>query len=519
VWNKDIISQDFEEETIPYPLSEELLVSFQEMKSSGVRQYYTRDLKRGNFLRVGEVVVHEDSLLTDLHHQAFEELKIYELSLDGQPQPQPFQCKLSPLLSSVPFPSLPSFLLASSAIPSLLRCFPHTPWLRCCAVVPASPDLMILRQYRSDQLPGLLYSIFPPRQTAPVVATDLSSIGQKNNKNKKVSAAERIAVKTVKRAGISEGKEVGEVDLVIEVLEISQEVIGSPATGECVLWSLTPSVKTIYSPAPSPDVPSTSATTSVATEILHSEEIEEHIQVTACPPLFLLCSALLLSFPHSLSPSPQTTTQFSWPPVQSFFKGNGAMPNFNHLKNHFSAVHNIPSEDLLIFKYALSSSRFHQLTIGMKSQAHKGKGKKKSAAQNNSKTAENILLPPYSLRDGDLFAVIDLRSAEVLSTLPMAVTSEGQGQGQGEQGADGDKKSQPTLQHDLYVDRYEDVYLRWLKNEESPGGSDKKMKAKNMQGGKKKQIVEISLKFGGDLDFSSDEDGDEEAVEGEGEEG
>jgi hypothetical protein len=128
---------------------------------------------------------------------------------------------------------------------------------------------MILRQYRSDQLPGLLYSIFPPRQTAPVVATDLSSIGQKNNK-KKVTAAERIAVKTVKRAGI-EGKETGEVDLVIEVLEISQEVTGSPATGECVVWSLTPTVKTIHSSAN----PSTASA---------SEEREDHIQVPSPSP-------------------------------------------------------------------------------------------------------------------------------------------------------------------------------------------------------------------------------------------
>ena len=178
------------------------------------------------------------------------------------------------------------------------------------------------------------------------------------------------------------------------------------------------------------------------------------------------------------------------------------MPNFNHLKNHFSAVHNIPSEDLLIFKYALSSSRFYQLTAGMKNQSQKGKGGKKKSSQNNSKV-ENILLPPYSLRDGDVFAIIDLRSTEVLST----VSSQ-------EDQSKGDHESTTPL-----VDRYEDVYLRWLKNEE--GSGDKKMmnvKAKNMQGGKKKQIVEISLKFGGDLDFSSDEECEEEEEGAEGEE-
>ena len=133
---------------------------------------------------------------------------------------------------------------------------------------------MILRQYRSDQLPGILYSIFPPRQAAPAVAVDLSSIGQKNNK-KKATAAERIAVKTVKRAGI-EVKETRDVDLVIEVLENSQEVTGSPGTGECVVWSLTPSVKTIYSPSSNRS----------------DEDIEDQIQVL---------SSFFLLRPHTLT--------------------------------------------------------------------------------------------------------------------------------------------------------------------------------------------------------------------------
>jgi hypothetical protein len=103
---------------------------------------------------------------------------------------------------------------------------------------------MILRQYRADQLPGLLYSIYPPRQA---VTTDLSSIGQKSNKKNKVTAADRLAIKTIKKAGI-EGNENGDVQLVIQVLDLSQEVTGSPATGECILWSVAPLVKTLYSP-------------------------------------------------------------------------------------------------------------------------------------------------------------------------------------------------------------------------------------------------------------------------------
>lgn len=100
---------------------------------------------------------------------------------------------------------------------------------------------MILRQYRSDQLPGLLYSIYPPHQA---ITPDLSSIGQKNNKKKAI--AERVAMKTIKKAGI-EGNECGEVDLVIQILENSLEVTGSPSPGECILWSVNPIVKTRYS--------------------------------------------------------------------------------------------------------------------------------------------------------------------------------------------------------------------------------------------------------------------------------
>lgn len=108
-------------------------------------------------------------------------------------------------------------------------------------LVPLSADFIILRQYRADELPGLLYSIYPPRQ---IVATDLSAIGQKNNRKK--AAAERIATKTVKKAGI-EGNECGEVDIVIQILENSQEITGSPSPGECILWSVNPLVKTLYS--------------------------------------------------------------------------------------------------------------------------------------------------------------------------------------------------------------------------------------------------------------------------------
>lgn len=174
------------------------------------------------------------------------------------------------------------------------------------------------------------------------------------------------------------------------------------------------------------------------------------------------------------------------------------MPNFNHLKNHFSSVYNIPIDNILIFKYAISSAKWYQLSSGMKNPL---KGKKKSSFY-NSKT-ENILLPPYSLRDGDLLAIIDISSSSELIVSPLLLDYDDDKNQQETTSMNNNDRSVYTIQNDLHLDRYEDIYLRWLKNEENV---EKKIKAKNMPGGKKKQIVEISLKFGGDLDFSSEEE-------------
>jgi hypothetical protein len=133
---------------------------------------------------------------------------------------------------------------------------------------------------------------------------------------------------------------------------------------------------------------------------------------------------------------------------------------------------------------------------------HPTKGKKKIS---NSKT-ENILLPPYSLRDGDLLAVINIQQSEFLSTIPPSSSSSAGGGAEG--GGGGGATEEMNIYNSLSLDRYEDLYLRWYKNEEND--EKKILKAKNMNGGKKKQIVEISLKFGGDLDFSDDDDEEED---------
>lgn len=144
------------------------------------------------------------------------------------------------------------------------------------------------------------------------------------------------------------------------------------------------------------------------------------------------------------------------------------MPNFGHLKHHFSNIYGIPYDDIIIFKYYPQVSSWIQLTFNMKNNAPK----KKKLNNSNSKT-ENIILPPYSLRDGDVLAVLNYKLMNQIQT------------------------------KDIYIDRFEDVYIRWLKRQDD---SEKKfLKVNNMKGGKKKQIVEVSLKFGGDLDFSDEE--------------
>lgn len=69
-----------DEERIPHPYSEEISATFQELKNQNIKRYYTREIKRHNFLEIGEIEIHEDSLLTELHHASFNELKNYEIS-------------------------------------------------------------------------------------------------------------------------------------------------------------------------------------------------------------------------------------------------------------------------------------------------------------------------------------------------------------------------------------------------------------------------------------------------------
>jgi hypothetical protein len=62
------------------------------MMNNNVKQYYTRELKQYNFVEIGQLAIHEDCLLTELHHSAFEELKLFEAS-DQRMDQSDLQCK------------------------------------------------------------------------------------------------------------------------------------------------------------------------------------------------------------------------------------------------------------------------------------------------------------------------------------------------------------------------------------------------------------------------------------------
>lgn len=47
------------------------------MKTHQVKQYYTREMKKTSYLEIGDVDIHEDCLLLELQHAAYNQLRIY----------------------------------------------------------------------------------------------------------------------------------------------------------------------------------------------------------------------------------------------------------------------------------------------------------------------------------------------------------------------------------------------------------------------------------------------------------
>ncbi len=64
-----------------------------------MKQFYTSEIKKSiSYLQIGQLEVHEDLLLSELHVLAFDQLKIYEA---GDPmEAAEIQCELISLVSS-----------------------------------------------------------------------------------------------------------------------------------------------------------------------------------------------------------------------------------------------------------------------------------------------------------------------------------------------------------------------------------------------------------------------------------
>ncbi|CAE7663392.1 unnamed protein product [Symbiodinium microadriaticum] len=174
----------------------------------------------------------------------------------------------------------------------------------------------------------------------------------------------------------------------------------------------------------------------------------------------------------------EEVTFLSWPPNEVSMVGAGATPTLGHFQRLLSAEFGIPFDDLAVFKFVPRLALWVPLKPGMKSSTKKGK---KSGG--NSGKVENIILAPYTFRDGDLVAVVDLRTCGK----------------SGSASVDGD----PSDYSDLFVDRIEDAYDRWLIEEYE---KTRLVYKSGNKSGKKRPIVEITLRFGGDLDFSDDDE-------------
>ena len=159
--------------------------------------------------------------------------------------------------------------------------------------------------------------------------------------------------------------------------------------------------------------------------------------------------------------------------------GTGATPTLGHLKRLLSCEFNIPFEDVAVFKYMPRRALWVPLKPGMKTNTKKGK-----KGGGNSGKIENIMLAPYTFRDGDMVAVVDLR---LCGNTPESSTDD-----------------RDINDHcDMFVDRVEDAYARWLMEENDKTRLVYKTDNKS---GKKRPIVEVTLRFGGDLDFSDDDE-------------
>ena len=199
-----------------------------------------------------------------------------------------------------------------------------------------------------------------------------------------------------------------------------------------------------------------------------------------------------------------------WPPRPLLING-GPSPSLGHLRTPISNELGIPTDKMVIFKFLPQSLEWVELRAGMKSTAAAA-----TAAANTTGTAslrgaktgtlpigssaakksDNILEPPYSMKEGDLlcaFAALPVASAAEAAARTYTVS----------------RRLDQSLRKLIEV-RKKERRAR-VKGGPSEAGAMAGATASGSDGahvaagGRKKFTQEVILTLGGDLDFSDDD--------------
>jgi len=185
-----------------------------------------------------------------------------------------------------------------------------------------------------------------------------------------------------------------------------------------------------------------------------------------------------------------------WPPIELTFNG-GPAPSIGLLRAQVSAKlwPGVTTKSIALYKFDSSAVKWTEIVT-------------------TAKKCENIFGPPSSIKEGDLICAYEIESATgaVSSSALLSAQS----------------KKAPV------ISRPEDKYLKLQKKAEATqkkgqgallmaktstyaagtgtGGSGKVLTAaeRAAQQKKRKQVVEIALTLGGDLDFSDDDSNDDD---------
>jgi hypothetical protein len=153
-----------------------------------------------------------------------------------------------------------------------------------------------------------------------------------------------------------------------------------------------------------------------------------------------------------------------WPPHAITIDG-GSAPTTGHLRRAVAKELSLDLDLVTVFKYFPTTATWMEMRPGLKPQSA-------GTAKKSAKKLENLLMAPYSLKEGDLICAFEK---------PEGI-------------------SDPN--HEYKICRPEDLRLRQLQaREKALKASGKKEKAKR----EKKPHVEIALSLGA-LEFSDDDD-------------